>query len=175
MSRALRLALAIVVAAAAVVGLLLFVQSREKSTFGEGETTEAPGRALPDQGAEHRRPDGFDYASDPPASGPHLPAAVRRDGVLTRDQLLHAVEQGNIVLQYGSAADEPALRGLQEEIAGPFDPALAEAGQAVLLDREPGRKGVVAVAWRHLLEVGSASDAGLRAFTDAYLGKGATG
>lgn len=176
MSKALRLVLALVVALAAAVGLLLFVQSRDRSTLNDGEAAAAPGRELPDQGAEHRRPAaGFHFVTDPPASGPHLAAPVRRDGTLSRDQLLHALELGDVVLVYGSAADEGALRAVQEDAAGPFDPALAAAGQAVLLDRRPGTKGVIALAWRRMLDAPRAGDPQVRAFTDHWLGKGVQG
>ncbi len=171
MPKALRLALAVVLAVAAVVGLLLFVQSRDRSTVSDATP---PGRLLPDQGAEHRRaPAGFHYATDPPASGPHVPSPVRREGPLSRDELLTALESGDVVLVYGDPADEGALRALQEDVAGPFDPALAAAGQAVLLERRAGTDGVVALAWRRMLHSGSPSDAQLRAFAEHWLGKGA--
>jgi len=174
-ARPLRLALAIAVAIAAVVGLLLFVQSRDRSTFGGGDSSNAPGaRLLPDQGAEHRRPAGnFHYATDPPASGPHVFVPVLKEGTLTRDRLLSALEQGNVVLVYGSRDFEPRLRGIQEEVAGPFDPSLAAAGQAVILDYRPETGGVVALAWRRMLRTSAADDPKLQQFADAWLGKGA--
>jgi len=171
---AARVGVAILLGAAAVVGVLLFVQSRDRSTFGDESGNPAPGRLLPDQGAEHRAPPaGFRYATDPPASGPHLVAPVRRDGALTRDQLLTALESGDVVFVYGSTRDEPQLRGIQEDVAGPFEAALAGAGQAVILNRRPGTAGVVALAWRRMLRARSATDPQLHAFADAWLGKGA--
>jgi hypothetical protein len=86
---------------------------------------------------------------------------------------LHALEQGNVVLVYGGASAPPALRALQEELAGPYDKALVEAGQLVLLDREPGATGVVALAWRRMLRAPTAQDPQLRAFVEAHLGRGA--
>jgi hypothetical protein len=173
-AKPLRYALALVVAVGAVVGLLLFVQSRDRSTFGDEAGGPAPGRLLPDQGSAHRRPPrGFRFATDPPASGPHLPVPVRHEGALSRDELLHALEAGDVVLVYGSRADEPALRALQEDVAGPFDPAVAAAGQAVILDFRPQTDGVVALAWRRMLRAPSADDPQLRAFAEAWLGKGA--
>ena len=173
MNTALRVGLAVVVALAAVVGVLLFVQSRDKS---EVQTAEGPGRELPDQGNEHRRPPaGFKYATDPPASGPHLPAAVRRDAApLSDDQLLHALEMGDVALVYaGHQGQEQVLKGIQDDVSGPFDPDLAGTGQMVLLDKRPGTKGVIALAWRRMLAVPSVNDPRLREFADAWLGKGA--
>jgi hypothetical protein len=173
--KALRLALAILVAIAAVVGLLLFVQSRDRSTFSGGNAGKAaPGRLLPDQGAAHHRPPaGFRFATDPPASGPHLNAPVRSEAPLSRDQLLHALETGDVVLFYSDPADEPGLRSVAEDVAGPFDPALAGAGQAVLVERRLGTVGVIALAWRRMLKAASARDAQVHAFAEAWLGKGA--
>ena len=175
MTKTVRLALAIVVAVAAVVGLLLLVQSRDKSTFGGGSDSDAPGaRLLPDQGAEHKRPPaGFQFVTDPPASGPHVFVPVTKEGSLSRDRMLSALEQGNVVLVYGSRDFEPQLRGIQEEVAGPFDPSLAKAGQAVILDYRPETGGVVALAWRRMLRTSSADDPKLQQFADAWLGKGA--
>jgi hypothetical protein len=175
-TKAVRLGLSLVVALAAVVGVLLFVQSRDKSQVDA--TVPGPGRLLPDQGAAHRRPPaGFRYATDPPTSGPHLPATTGRDRVtLTDDQLLQALELGDIALVYaGHQGQEQVLRSLQDDVSGPFDPALAAAGQMVVLDRRPRTKGVIAVAWRRMLTVPSVNDPRLKAFADAWLGRGAGG
>jgi hypothetical protein len=177
--KALRFALALVVAVAAVVGLLLFVQSRDRSTFsGDDAATSknGPGRLLPDQGADHTRPPpGFKYATDPPASGPHLPTPMRREAPMSRNQLLQALEAGDIVLFYEKASDEAALRGVAEDIAGPFDPALAAAGQAVIVEHRPRTGGVIALAWRRMLRASRATDPQIHAFADAWLGKGKAG
>ena len=174
MAKALRVLLAVALGIAAVIGVLLFVQSRDRSTFGDGSDTGPVGRLLPDQGDAHTAPPaGFHYATDPPASGPHRPTPVRRDGALTRDQLLTALEAGNVVLVYGAAADLPELRAIQEDAAGPFDPTLASAGQAVILDRRAGTTGVIALGWRRMLQVAHATDPRLRSAADEWLGKGA--
>jgi hypothetical protein len=177
MAKGLRVALAVVVALAAVVGVLLFVQSRDKSQVDSSAAT-APGTLLPDQGADHHRaPAGFKFASDPPASGPHLPAPIPRDRTtLSDDQLLNGLELGDVALVYaGHEGQEQVLRKLQDDVSGPFEPALASTGQMVVLDRRPGTKGVVALAWRRMLRVPSVSDPRLKAFADAWLGNGRPG
>ena len=179
MGKPLRLALTILVAVAAVVGLLLFVQSRDRSTFN-GDTgasgAGAPGRLLPDQGDEHRAPPAsFKYATAPPASGPHRPVPIRAEAPLSRDQVLHGLESGDVVLFYNDPADEPKLRAIAEDISGPFDATLARAGQAVLVEHRPHTKGVIALAWRRMLTTASAGDSRLHAFAEAWLGHGASG
>ena len=158
MRRALGLLLAVLVAFAAVVGLLLFLQARDRSTLDRsGDATPNPGTTV---------------VSPAPARR----AAVRRDGVaLTEDQVRTAVLAGNVVLVYGAAADAGPLRAVQDDVAGPFDPDLAKVGEAVILARRPGTGGVVAMALGHELRVASADDPRLRDFAGAYVGKGPAG
>ena len=81
---------------------------------------------------------------------------------------------GNVLLTFRNRADGAALRKLAEDVAGPPDPALEEAGQAVLVQRRPQQdEPVVARAWQRRLSAPSASDPALRAFAEAWLGRGA--
>ncbi len=101
---------------------------------------------------------------------------MARDGVaLDDDQVLHALEAVDVVLAYSKASLADPLRALADDVAGSFDPDLAAAGQAVILDRVRGRAidGVQALAWRHRLEVASPNDAALRDFIEFWLGRGA--
>ena len=172
--RAGGLLVALLVAAGGLVGLIAFFGGRDSSTF---HRVKGPGQAFADQGsgrlaAGAARPR---YNSDPPTSGPHVPASIPRDGVtLSDDQILTALATGNVVLVYSRAAMERPLRRLADRLSGPYDPALAAAGQAVILDRDPGRReaGVVAAAWRHLLRASSPTDPGLNGFADFWLGRG---
>jgi Protein of unknown function (DUF3105) len=179
--RAAGVIVTVLVALAGGIGLLLFFVARDdapvNSNGDEAGEVRGPGQAFPDQGARHVPPGQRGearYNSDPPTSGPHVAQAVRGDAIaLTDDQVLHALELGNVVLAYGSAAPPPALRRLALETSGPFDPALVQAGQAVLLDRRPGTAGAIALAWRHLLRTSSPADPKLRRFVEFWLGRGA--
>jgi Protein of unknown function (DUF3105) len=171
------LACALIVAAGALAVLVTQFGTRDSSTTAGGV---GPGRSPPDQGDAHSLPGGppFRYASDPPASGPHIVSLVTRDaGTLSTDQLLTAIELGDVVLVYADPHLTSALRSLARAQAGPFTPALAATGQAVVLDRRASPAGapVAAVAWGHLLRVRSASDPGLTVFVQAWLGRGAPG
>jgi Protein of unknown function (DUF3105) len=173
-SRAAGVLAAIVVAVAGVIGLIAFLSGRDSAPVSR--TATGPGQVFPDQGAARlapgRRPP-QPYNSDPPTSGPHAPAPVTRDGNrLSNDQLLTALAAGNVVLLYGTPQPPPALRSLASDEAGPFDPPLAQTGQAVIFAPRPGTQGVIAAAWRHLLRVPSPSDPALRQFVDAWLGVG---
>jgi Protein of unknown function (DUF3105) len=114
------------------------------------------------------------YDSEPPTSGAHVPVPVKRDETgITVDQLLQALEVGNVVILYGTSSPPPGLRALADAVSAPFTPALAASGQAVILARRPGTHGLVALAWTRLLKAASARDPNLRSFAQQWLGHGA--
>lgn len=175
MPRWLAVLIGIAVLAAGVVGIVLAFTARDASRVN---AVPGPGTAFADQCAEHRDPPaGFAYNSTPPTSGPHRPALVQRDSAtLGDDELLHALELGNVVLAYGARRPPRALQRLQEDVAGAFDAELAAAGQAVVLARRDdvgGAEKVVALAWTHRLATRSPGDPALREFTEHWLGRGA--
>ncbi|HEY2636590.1 MAG TPA: hypothetical protein VGI54_04315, partial [Solirubrobacteraceae bacterium] len=69
----------------------------------------------------------------------------------------------------------PGLRQIQSDVGGPFSPALAREGQAVILARRAGTRGTVALAWRHRLTAASPTDPKINQFADYWLGAGAGG
>ncbi|HEX8085198.1 MAG TPA: hypothetical protein VF529_12980 [Solirubrobacteraceae bacterium] len=90
------------------------------------------------------------------------------DESLTADRL----RRGNVVLLYGRAADRAPLEALAEEIAGPSDPALVEAGAAVIVERRPRGESVIANAYKRALVVESPTDPALREFAEYWLARG---
>jgi uncharacterized protein DUF3105 len=129
-----------------------------------------------DQGRAHLAPGTLHpvYDSDPPTSGPHVPVPVLHDeAVLSDDQVLQALEEGNIVILYGTRAPPPGLAAVAARVAAPFTPALAAAGQAVILARRPGTKGLIGLAWTRTIRVARAQDPRLRGFAELWLGRGA--
>jgi hypothetical protein len=169
------IALAVAGVAATLCAVLVAVlASRDSSSVG-GAT--GPGVLEPDRGARHLADNAPATPASPPrtppTSGPHRPLTISRDRrALSDDQLLQALELGNVVLFYADAAPPSGLVAVQRDVSGPFDPELAAAGQAVILARRPGVQGVVAVAWRRRLVARDASDPALRAFAEAWLGRG---
>jgi hypothetical protein len=166
--RALILTGGVVVVLAGIVALVLAFSSRDDAQLS-GSAATGPGELQPDRGSGHGSR--AQPQDDPPTSGPHSPDLVTRDRrPLTDDQLLHALELGNVVILYeGDPA--PALERLQEDVAGPFDAELAAAGQAVILAPRPGSGPATALAWRHVLRADDPGDAGLREFAEAWLGE----
>jgi hypothetical protein len=161
----------LLVGAAGVVGIEYFLSTRDKANIS---SQQGPGTELPDQGRRHLRPGqrpGVRYASSPPASGPHVEVIITRDATtFNNDQLLQALELGNVVLAYPEHTPPPALRTLARQLnQGGFDPNVAAAGQAVLLARRPRLEGIVALSWRHILHVSSPSDPRLAEFATYWL------
>jgi Protein of unknown function (DUF3105) len=163
---------AVVVAAAGCVALIAVLTSQDSSQVGG---TTGPGTLEPDRGSG-RQTGPTTPASPPdrpPTSGRHREEHVLRDKTeLTDDQILDALQSGNVIITYDEAKPPAALLALQRDVqGGPFDAFLSGAGQAVILARRPGA-GVQALAWRRRLIASGPEDPKLRDFADAWLGQG---
>ncbi len=151
-----------------------FFAGRDQAGVSGGQ--HGPGEAFADQGSALLAPGqprpGYD--SNPPTSGAHAPQPVLRDGAqLTDDQLLSALALGDVVIIYAAPAPPPGLRTLATAVASPFSPALAAAGQAVILARRTGTTGLIGLAWAHMARVTGPQDPLLRQFAAFWLGRGA--
>jgi hypothetical protein len=167
---------ALAVAAGAIALLSGYFAGND--TPGVSGPSSGAGIAIKDLGDAHLRPGQTPpkYSSNPPTSGPHVPVAVRKDRrVLSDNQLLQALELGDVVLLYGSPRPPAGLAAVARANAAPFTPALAAAGQAVILARRPGTPGVVGLAWAHLIRVAGPTAPSLRRFIQYWLGRGAPG
>jgi hypothetical protein len=173
--------LAILLASLALsIGLIIllsgFFAGRDQAGVSGAGT--GPGQAFADLGHAALRPGQRRpaYDSDPPSSGAHLTRAVTRSGApLSDDQLLSALEVGDVVILYGEGRPPAGLEQFARSVAPPFTPELASAGDAVILAPRPRTTGIVAVAWTHILRVQRASDPLLRQFVGFWLGRGAPG
>ena len=169
MRRALPAVLGLVLAIGAIAVVFFVVTGRDDSDVA---APQGPGELQPNRGASHAGP-AEPSDGDPPTSGTHRPQLVTRDRrPITDDQLIHALELGDVVILYDGRTPDPALVRLQDEVSGPFDAELAAAGQAVILARRPGAGPATALAWRRVLRVEDPTDPALRDFTDFWLGRG---
>jgi hypothetical protein len=142
--------LIVVLSLAAVLALVLVLQSRDDAEVG--------GSGGPGEKVEARCPD--------------APAGITRDArPLSDDQIRQATALGNVVLRYAGSRPPAALRELQDELTGPFDAEIAAAGQAVIL--AAAGSTVEALAWGRRLRARTPGDPALRAFAGAWLGEGA--
>jgi hypothetical protein len=167
---------AVLLLAAGLAVLLIVATGRDAPGVHEQAAQKGPGTLLPDHGDGHTTTPArvHEQGGGPPASGPHRAVPVSADRrPLSDDQILHALESGDVVLVYGTPAPPAQLPAIQADVAGPFRPPLARTGQAVILTRRPGIRGVVALAWRRRLVARSAADPRLRDFADYWLGQGA--
>jgi len=147
-----------VLALAGIAAVGLLASSRDDSNVAAAP--EGPGQVQPE-------------GADPPASGPHGDAPVTRDRrPITDDQLVGALERGNVVILYDAAKPPPALVKLQDDVAGPFDAELAAAGQAVILARRAGGGPATALAYKRILRADDPSDPALQDFAEFWLGRG---
>jgi len=168
--RLLLVVLAVLVACAGLAALVVALGARDESQVAGAPA--GPGELQRDRGAGHgaaaRVP-----AGELPTSGPHRADLVTRDRrALSDDQIIHALELGNVVLLYDAPDPPGALEAVQEEVAGPFDAELAAAGQAVILARREGAGPATALAWRRVLRGEDPADPRLREFAETWLGEG---
>jgi len=172
MGRVAAVAVAVAVGLAGVAGVLLLLSGQDEA---EVAPAGGPGSLEPDRGAAHDRAAAPTPPDRPATSGPHRPELPLADGGrLSEDAHLHLLELGNVVLHYDAPEPPAALRALQEEVSGPYERAVAAAGQAVVLARRPGLgAGVLATAWRRRLRATGPEDPALADFVSAWLGQGA--
>jgi Protein of unknown function (DUF3105) len=163
----LRIAAGVLLAVAGLIVLVLVLGARDDPEVAGAPA--GPGELQPDRGSGHGSAASVD---DPwPTSGPHREELITRDRRrLSDDQILHALELGNVVILYDRL--DPALERLQDDVAGPFDAELAAAGQAVILARRDGAGPAAALAWRRVYEAADPGDPGLQEFAEAWLGRG---
>jgi hypothetical protein len=82
------------------------------------------------------------------------------------------VRPGNVVLLHSDERLTLDLRRLAERVAGPPDPALTAAGQAVLVQHRPNLDvPVTAVAVTRMLEASGPRDQALETFVEYWLGR----
>ncbi len=173
--------LAIAVASLALaVGLIAvlsgFFAGRDQPGVSGAPASAGPGQAFRDEGHGTLKPGQPRprYDSEPPTSGAHRAEPVRHNEArLDDDQILQALELGDVVIVYGTRNPPPGLLDLARALAPRFSPALAAAGQAVILAHRPGSPGLDALAWAHLLKATDPSDRRLRQFAEYWLGRGA--
>jgi len=154
-----------VIVLAGIYGLMTLFNGRDSAGVGQ-ESAAGPGALEPES------TDRPAATGPPPTSGSHANRNVTREGRLRPDELLTALDQGNVVVLYPGTRPPSTLTDLQEALSGPFDPELAAAGQMVVLGRWPGLDQVEALAYRRRLVAAGPDDPQLRAFAEAWLGKG---
>lgn len=140
--RAGGLLVAVIIGLVAVVGLIVFFNSRDESQI--------------------------DHSSD--GAGPVPGVVVEGPQLGTTDRLLGLGDV--VILYGGARRAPAALVELQDQLSGPPDPALTATGQAVLLEYDADVNGVEAHAWRRVLRTQDPADPQLEEFASYWLGRG---
>lgn len=162
--------------AAAAVAVIAIAVAATRGGGGSGEVAKklaAAGctvKTYPDQGRAHVQSldARVDYNSFPPTSGSHYaqPAVWGRyPESLVLVQEVHNLEHGGVVIQYGSRVPHAAVAQLETL----YD----QSPNGLLLAPLPNLAGKIALtAWTHLASCGRFDESAVRAFRDAYRGKG---
>lgn len=159
MSRLLAIVIGTVVVIAGLVGLLAFANTRDDAGLAD-HSTAGPGTYEATS------------AAGPPTSGTHSRRNVTGESAVDDDALLTALELGDVVIAYPQARPPAALERLRTDLTGPFDAEIAAAGQMLILVHRDDVDGIQALAYQRRLQASGPSDPGLRAFAEAWLGKG---
>jgi hypothetical protein len=175
LERALIVVASLVLSVGLIILLSGYFTSRDQA--GVSGPQSSIGLSFPDLGHGHLSSGAPHplYNSIPPTSGAHVDRPIARDeSELSDDQILQALEQGDVVVLYGGGRPPPGLTALARVVAGPFTADLARAGQAVILGRRPGTAGLIGLAWTRMIRVSAPNDSRLRQFTEVWLGRGAS-
>ena len=127
-------------------------------------------RTAPSQGRTHapRLPRGFRYNTFPPTSGPHAPRPAiwsAYDRPVPEFELVHNLEHGGIVVQYGARVPRAAVAALLRWYRRDPD-ALIVAPLPALGDE------IALTAWTHVAKCRRFDAAAFAAFRDAYRFRG---
>ena len=97
-----------------------------------------------------------------------------KPGVTAPEETDAELQRGNVLLTYREPADEKGLQAIALDVnGGPLDPALRDAGAAVLIRRVPDQgERIVAHAYKRRLAAQTPKDPAVMEFIEAFLGQG---
>ncbi len=135
-----------------------------EGAIGEVVTERSLGRRHLAMGEVYR------YSSSAPTSGPHAPIWTNAGFYETAqipEQLVHALEHGNIVIYYDRPGDAvlDRLKAWSDLYGGQWD--------GLVVSRKSGLgEGILLTAWTKKLELAAFDEAAAAAFIDAFRGRG---
>lgn len=129
-------------------------------------------QSFPSEGQEHVAPPAVvTYKTDPPTSGPHYPTWVRSGFYRepqSREQLVHNLEHGQVVIYYSPQQTPPEvirqLEGYARAYTGQWD-------GVVVVPREQ-KEEVILTAWRQMLVQEKFNARYAENFLDRFRGRG---
>jgi len=159
-----------------------FLASRGGSDTGAALAAAGCTRSdFPSQGRNHVEslPNGFQYNSTPPTSGPHQPQPFAPavwgpyDQPIPEIKLVHNLEHGGVVIQYGSGISSSTVDAMlswyREDpdgiVLAPLPPSLEQEKPAL-------RDQIALTAWTHLQTCERFSPEAFDSFVDDFRAKG---
>lgn len=155
--------------------LLAFLVIVASSIFGlyklaTRPTAPTPGEFFKAQSRDHIQPGALhtDYNSNPPTGGWHYGQSAQ-SGIygkeLPDEQILHNLEHGHIWIAY-----KPDLP--KEQVDALAKIALGYGSKVVMVPRAANDAPIAIVAWERLLKLRAVDESQIKAFVDAYRGRG---
>ncbi|HEY7004164.1 MAG TPA: DUF3105 domain-containing protein [Gaiellaceae bacterium] len=170
---------AAIIVSVAAVGIALAM--REGGAKANGPDGPCLRKTFPFQGRKHiqKLPEGFQYNSFPPTSGPHYPPGPKApvvwnvyDTPLDEVAVVHNLEHGGVVVQYGS--DVPP--SVVQQIVNWYQPSpngivVAPLPDNVHAPRAPdASKNIYLTAWTHEMTCPRFDEGAFDRFRDDYRG-----
>lgn len=133
-------------------------------------TAPIPGEFFKAQSRDHIKTEAIhdDYNSNPPTGGWHYAQSVQSgiyDKELPDEQLIHNLEHGHIWITY-----KPDLPKEQIDILANI--AISYGSKIVMVPRSANDAPIALVAWEQLLKLDAVDEQQIKAFIDAYRGRG---
>ncbi len=172
----------LLVLAGALVVYVTFMMGGGGSDAGDGSARDVPddplladAESFPSNGANHVSSDSdIDYERVPPLSGPHYSQAASADFYEERvplGSLVHSLEHGYVVVYYDPGAITPEARADLQNLTATYDERWESVIAAPHPEDDPASAYVV-TAWQVRLATDEYDPETVRAFMDAFRGRG---
>ena len=170
---------------AVVVGVLLGFRGDGNEAVADGTIGACVMKTYPPMGRQHinKLSPGFQYNSFPPTSGPHYPPGPKApavwniyDSPVDEVALVHNLEHGGIVVQYGSKVPQATVAQIAQwyqasplgMVVAPLPP-LSDIHAKAPADAE---SRIFLTAWTHVATCSGFDEDAFSKFRDAYRGPG---
>jgi hypothetical protein len=174
---------AAIVVAAAVVGLAMAFGGGDSGVGASGADGPCQRQTFPPMGRQHvaQLSERFEYNSFPPSSGPHYPPGEKAPAVwgiydTPADEvaLVHNLEHGGVVVQYGDDAPQASIAAIAQWYAdSPLGLLVAPLPPADEIHAEPPagyQNKIFVTAWTHVMTCTRFDEAAFDRFLDDYRG-----
>jgi hypothetical protein len=166
-----------------VVGVLLGFRGDGNEAVADGTLGPCVMKTYPPMGRQHvnKLSPGFQYNSFPPTSGPHYPPGPKApavwniyDSPVDEVALVHNLEHGGVVVQYGSKVPQAAVAQIaqwyQASPLGMVVAPLPPLGDMHAKAPANAESRIFLTAWTHVATCSGFDESTFSKFRDAYRG-----